>query len=403
MKISDYGNSEKIDVVILAGGKGSRIKKKLNNLPKPLIKIDKNRTFLDYLLNNICKYNFNKIYLLAGYKGKKIYNRFHRKKINLIPIECIIEKKQLGTAGSLTQIKNKISRKFLVLNGDTIFDINLGEFSKKNLNKNEILIALTKSNYKSHNTNLYNLGLNKNKIIYKNKSNLINAGVYLVGKKIFKYINKKNSSLENEIIPKLIYEKKAIGEVHNKFFIDIGTPKSLKLSRSILPKYFKKPAIFLDRDGTLNKFAEGKYIFKIRDFEFFPKTLKFLKKYTNNFYLFIITNQAGIGKKIFTEKDFLKLHHLIKSYLVKNKIYINDIKFSPFHPKAKIKRYKKISLYRKPGNLMIESIKKTWNIDLKKSFMIGDKLSDEKCSRKSNIDFFYFNKNLFISTKKKIN
>ena len=52
---------------------------------------------------------------------------------------------------------------------------------------------------------------------------------------------------------------------------------------------------------------------------------------------------------------------------------------------------------------MLESIKKKWNIDLKKSFMIGDKISDERCSRKSNINFFYFNKNLFISTKKKFN
>ena len=77
----------------------------------------------------------------------------------------------------------------------------------------------------------------------------------------------KKFFFRNEIIPKLINEKKAIGEVHNKFFIDIGTPKSLKLSRKYFQKYFKKPrAIFLDRDGTLNKFTEGKYIFKIRDF-----------------------------------------------------------------------------------------------------------------------------------------
>ena len=81
-------------------------------------------------------------------------------------------------------------------------------------------------------------------------------------------------------------KKKAIGEVHNKFFIDIGTPKSLKLSRKILPKYFKKPAIFLDRDGTLNKFTEGKYIFKIRDFEFFPKNIKISKKMYRQFLSF---------------------------------------------------------------------------------------------------------------------
>ena len=198
----------------------------------------------------------------------------------------------------------------------------------------------------------------------------------------------------------MIFGKKAIGEVFNKFFLDIGTPKSLKLSRKILPKYFKKPAIFLDRDGTLNRFTEGEYIFKIKDFKFLPKTLEFLKKYTKNFYLFIITNQGGIGKKIFTEKEFYQLHNSIKSYLIKKNIYINDLKFSPYHPKAKIKKYKRISLYRKPGNLMIESIKKKWNIDLKRSFMIGDKLSDEKCSKKSKISFYYFNKNLFTSTKK---
>ena len=105
---SSFG--EKIDIVILAGGKGSRIKKLINNCPKPLARINKNKTFLDYLLNNICKYNINKIFILAGYKGNKIYKAYHGKNINLVPVKCIVEKKPLGTAGSLLQIKKKFQK-----------------------------------------------------------------------------------------------------------------------------------------------------------------------------------------------------------------------------------------------------------------------------------------------------
>ena len=77
-----------------------------------------------------------------------------------------------------------------------------------------------------------------------------------------------------------------------------------------------------------------------------------------NYYIFIITNQAGIGKNIFTENKFINLHLNIKKYLLKRNIYFNDIKYSPYHPKAKIRRYRINSNFRKPGNLMIKNILK---------------------------------------------
>ena len=83
---------KKIDLIILAGGKGSRIKKYLKKKPKPLVRLGK-RYFLDYLLNNICKYQLNKIYIIAGYRGRQIYNIYNNTEINLIPIKVIIEKK----------------------------------------------------------------------------------------------------------------------------------------------------------------------------------------------------------------------------------------------------------------------------------------------------------------------
>jgi len=389
---SSFG--EKIDIVILAGGKGSRIKKLINNCPKPLARINKNKMFLDYLLNNICKYNINKIFILAGYKGNKIYKAYHGKNINLVPVKCIVEKKPLGTAGSLLQIKKKISKKFMIINGDTIFDINFDEFKKNKIKKDEIFMALSKSNYKSPGARLYNLAIRKKRVIFKKNSKLINAGIYLVNRDFLKNIKPSTFSLENEIIFKLINQKKAKGKIYNNFFLDIGTPKTLKLARKILPKYFYKPALFLDRDGTLNHYTEGKYIYKFRYFKFKTGTVEILKKITKNFYLFIVTNQAGIGKNIFTENDFINLHKKIKEFLTRKNVYINEIKFCPFHPLAKIKKYKKNSLLRKPGNLMVEQLKKDWEIDFKKSYMIGDKRSDELCAKKSKLRFLYVNKNL---------
>ena len=97
---------KKFNVIILAGGKGSRIKNYLSSNPKPLVKIGK-MSFLKQLIQNISKYNVNKIIILAGYRGKKIYDKFHGKKINLIDIECVIEEVPLGTGGCLALIKKK--------------------------------------------------------------------------------------------------------------------------------------------------------------------------------------------------------------------------------------------------------------------------------------------------------
>ena len=282
----------------------------------------------------------------------------------------------------------------MIINGDTIFDINFDEFKNNKIKKDEIFIALSKSNYKSPGARLYNLAIRKKRVIFKKNSKLINAGIYLVNRDFLKNIKPSTFSLENEIIFKLINQKKAKGKIYNNFFLDIGTPKTLKLARKILPKYFYKPALFLDRDGTLNHYTEGKYIYKFRYFKFKTGTVEILKKITKNFYLFLVTNQAGIGKNIFTENDFINLHKKIKEFLTRKNVYINEIKFCPFHPLAKIKKYKKNSLLRKPGNLMVEQLKKDWEIDFKKSYMIGDKRSDELCAKKSKLRFLYVNKNL---------
>lgn len=387
---------QKLDLVILAGGKGTRIKKFLKDNPKPLLNIN-NKPFLSYLLNHYAKFNFEKIFILAGYRGEKIKKKYNNKLINLSKIEVIKEETPLGTGGALSLLKNKKINDFILINGDSIFLID----KFHNLSKNTIFLTSNK-NYKS-NSKLNGLRLDKKNFInFSKRSNLMNAGVYFFKKNFLKHVTKKKISLENDILPKMIEKGRIRGKYNNCFFLDIGTPKNFLLARRLFKKKFFKPAIFLDRDGVIN--YDNGYTHLFKNFKFKPNVIKALKLIQNkNYYIFIITNQAGIGKGIFKIEDFFKLHKQINNFLMKKHIHINDIKFCPYHPKAKIKKYKKKTNLRKPGNLMILDIIKNWNINLKKSFMIGDKFSDKLAAKKSNI-YFEFDKNdLYKQSLKIIN
>ena len=115
--------------------------------------------------------------------------------------------------------------------------------------------------------------------------------------------------------------------------------------------------------------------------------------------IIIVTNQAGIAKGLYKEKDFYILHKKIKNYLLNRGIFINEIKFSPYHPNAIIKKYKKKSNFRKPGNLMIEELFSEWNIIRKKSFMIGDSSTDKLAAKKSRLYFEYPKNNIYNQIK----
>ena len=388
-------NFPKIDVVILAGGKGSRIKKYLNNSSKPMINFE-GRPFIDYIIKKIASYPINHIHIMAGYKGNKIFKKYNKTYQNFVPITCHVEKEYLGTGGSLKLIEKKLTNNFILINGDTYFDIDFSIFFKPKLKKKNIIILSNDKFYKDNNK-LNNLNISKNKkVFYDNKSKYFNGGIYYLSKSIIKKIKKikkKTISLEKEIIEKEILNNKIFGIIKNNFFIDIGTEKNLKRSKILIPNITTKAAVFLDRDGVIN-YDKG-YTHKIRDFKFKPKIIKLLKDKTKqDYFLFIVTNQAGIAHGIFTIAKFYSLQQNLKKLLFKNNILIHDVKYCPFHKYGIIKKYRKFSNYRKPGNLMIENLKKNWNINIKKSIMIGDKLSDRQCAEKSEIKFFYPNENL---------
>jgi len=387
-----------LDLVILAGGKGSRIKYLLKKKPKPMAIFNK-KPFLEYIIQSYSKYHFKNIFVLAGYKSGEIFNKFENKHYNCTSITCMKEKKPMGTAGALNSLKKKRINDFILINGDTFLEIDLNKLVKScSKNSYGSLTLIKNKSYKS-NKKLASMGIKNNKIIYQKKNDFMNGGVYFFKKSILKFIKNKNASLEDEVLPNLIKKRKISGLSVKNFFLDIGTPKNFKNAKNLLLKNCTKPAAFLDRDGVIN--YDTGYVHKIKDFKFRPGVIAGLKLLRNkNYYIFIVTNQAGIGRGVYSENQFYKLQNNLKEKLQKKDIFFDDINFSPYHPEAKIKKYRKITDLRKPGNLMVKQINNKWHIKQKKSFMIGDKISDKICAAKSKLYFEFAKKNFYLQVKK---
>ena len=188
---------KKIDLVILAGGRGTRLGSITNKTPKPIVKIN-GVPFLQHLINYYSKFDFENIYIIAGYKGEQIKKEFNNKIFNLIKVTCCVEKKRKDTGGALHEIKNKIKNDFILVNGDSFINVNLQSFfNKKKINYNYIYLNKN-TNYKE-NKKLINLDINTKKIVvFSKKSKLMNSGVYFLKKSILKKIENKKISLEDE-------------------------------------------------------------------------------------------------------------------------------------------------------------------------------------------------------------
>ena len=390
------------DLVILVGGRGSRIGKITMNTPKPLIKINK-IPFLDQLIANKLKYEFKRIFLLCSFKKDLFFKKYHNKKIHKSKIVCIDEGSRKDTGGALYLLRNTLKKKFILINGDTFFDLDMNELFKQNLKKKIACIALTKINKNQKKIKIKNLNLNKKKEVYfsKSKTNIINGGIYLFDRRIFKFIKNRPQSLENDIFRKLIKKNQVKGVLSKRNFIDIGSYKKLDFLKKN-PCYIQNKAFFLDRDGVINK--ENGYVLKYSQF-FFLSGVKEAIRYINNknYLVIILTNQSAIGQGFLTELKLNKIHQKMMKELYNNtRSKINDIYFAPYFKKSKYQKYRKNSEDRKPNIGMFKKALKKWNIDIKKSFFIGDKKTDYLASKKAHIKFFYRDKGSFYKQVRKI-
>jgi D-glycero-D-manno-heptose 1,7-bisphosphate phosphatase len=133
-------------------------------------------------------------------------------------------------------------------------------------------------------------------------------------------------------------------------------------------------AVFLDRDGTLN--VDAGYTYKTGDLRFFPDVFKSLKLLLNDFKFFIITNQSGIGRGYYTKEDFQKFNDLLVSALENEGIMIEKTYCCPHRPEDGCD-------CRKPNKKFIDDAKNEFDIDLSKSFVIGDHPCDVEMGQRA--------------------
>lgn len=155
-------------------------------------------------------------------------------------------------------------------------------------------------------------------------------------------------------------------------------------------------ALFLDRDGVINE--DYGYVYQIDKFHLIENIEILINTAQRNGYkIIIITNQAGIGKKLFSIDDFNKLTKYMKYLLLKYDCHIDAVYHCPFHPSEGIGKYLKGSFDRKPNPGMLLKAKKKFNLDMNESILIGDKISDIKAGNnalvKTNILFNQKKKN----------
>lgn len=151
----------------------------------------------------------------------------------------------------------------------------------------------------------------------------------------------------------------------------------------------KRPAVFFDRDGVLNK--DTGYVYRKEEYQWFPGAIETIKFFNDKeYFVFVVTNQSGVGRGYYCEQDVRTLHDWMNSQLAKAGAHIDAFYYCPHHPEAKLEKYRQICNCRKPGPGLIMQALTEWPVDIQQSFIIGDKSSDIEAGRSAGLGGYLF-------------
>ena len=381
--------------VIMAGGRGTRISEIFPDIPKPLIPID-GVPVLEREIISLRDQGFKDIILTVGYLANKIIDYFGDGSKLGVKIEYFIEDKPLGNAGALFKIKDKLSEDFLLLNGDVMFDIDFNKFVKFH-NKHKGLVTLfTHPNSHPYDSGLIMADNNKKVISWLSKEderpryykNRVNAGLHIISPKVLdKSFDSEKIDLDRQILKPLCNMGLMYCYDSPEYVKDMGTPDRYRQvsedfkngivnSKNLL---YKQKAIFLDRDGTINKYVG--FLRNIDDFELIDGVSEAIKKINESGYLaIVVTNQPVIARGEVTIEQLNEIHNKMETLLGKDGAYLDAIYYCPHHPhkgyEGEIPELKIDCDCRKPKPGMLLKAADDFNIDLTKSWMIGDSEND---------------------------
>lgn len=228
-----------MQVVILAGGIGTRLRPLTYDAPKPMLGINK-KPFLEYLIIYLKKQGLNKILICTGYMSDKIISYFKDGSKFGVNIQYSDEGNPIGTGGALKNAESMLEEEFILLNGDTFMPLDYNELMNYYSSANDKNVIVVNKNENSRGN--ITIDNEKNVLEYdENKKNLehMDCGVQIFKKRVLEFTPKnKKFSWENEIFPLLIKKKDLIAYETNINFFDIGTFGGVEKFKNKIHTYF---------------------------------------------------------------------------------------------------------------------------------------------------------------------
>ncbi len=243
--------------VILAGGKGTRLGAITEAIPKPMLPIAGDRPFLDYLLEMIERHGYEDILLLGGYLGEVLEAAYDGRRIGGATIRVLREKVPLGTAGALTIAREHLDPRFLMMNGDAFFDINLRALEQASHRTGATATLALRSvpdaaRYGRVVEDHGKVAAFMEKDVNRPGPGIINGGIYVLKREVLDLVHDLPCSLEQDVFPVLVERGAIQGVRFDGYFLDIGLPETLEQGHRELPNVRARPAAFLDRNALVD-------------------------------------------------------------------------------------------------------------------------------------------------------
>jgi D-glycero-alpha-D-manno-heptose 1-phosphate guanylyltransferase len=299
------------EAIILAGGLGTRLRDAVPDLPKCMAPVA-GRPFLFYVINYLRLQGIEKFIFSLGYKYE-IIEEYLAKQFSTLQYQIVLEEEPMGTGGAIKLACEKaMGGKVLVVNGDTLFKINVEELNRFHQQTAAECTLALKPMQNFDRYGVVEIKEDRSVSHFKEKqfytSGNINGGVYVLNVSSFlAYQWPQKFSFEKDYLEKKPGKLFAIAQ--DEYFIDIGIPEDYNRAQKELQKapldltsINKDWTLFLDRDGVINEDKDGSYIFSTDEFIFTKGAPALFKKLTEKFkHIIIITNQRGVGRELMTE------------------------------------------------------------------------------------------------------
>ncbi len=395
-------------VVIMAGGRGTRISSIANDIPKPMIPIN-GKPVLEYELEGLRNQGFTDIILTVGYLGQVIIDYFGdgdgtspvTGKPFGVHITYYFEKEPLGNAGALFKIRDQLTEDFLLLNADAMFDVDFKRFVAYHKAHGGWVTLFTHPN--SHpfdsgliftdENNVVQRWLSKEDVRPLYYNNCVNAGLHVISPNVLEQeIEGEKIDLDRQLLKPLAATGKMYAYHSPEYVKDMGTPERYQgvcsdLKNGVIQSKNLRncqKAIFLDRDGTINQYVG--FLKDIDEFVLLPGVAEAVRLINAKGYLaIVVTNQPVIARGDINRAQLLEIHKKMETLLGLEGAYLDAVYYCPHHPdkgfEGEIPELKIKCDCRKPKPGMLLQAAKEYNIDLSESWIVGDGENDIKAGK----------------------